>query len=223
MLLFKHRVLPQHHPCLTLSQGRGTKKPPHTSGRGSPEPSLLTAQPSASSPLPKDYNTPETPGGPAQSRAWPAAPFPSAEGSSPQAHPGGTRAASGREQRDKRLAHVCSLAFSPGRGVEQQIKYSRVCVSVRVCPGVFLLQEARSQQGARQGPAQLPGERIPRALSPKRAGSLPGAGSPGMWVPGGQGDAGWLWRRQGQRGSTTSTALGPQGLLWAPQPLQGTG
>lgn len=39
--------------------------------------------------------------------------------------------------------------------MEQRIKYSRECV--RVWPGVFMLQEARSQQGARQGGAHSQG------------------------------------------------------------------
>lgn len=51
------------------------------------------------------------------------------------------------ERRDERLAHVCSLAFSPGSGV-QQIIYSRAW------PRAFMPREARSQQGAQHPGAQ---------------------------------------------------------------------
>lgn len=51
----------------------------------------------------------------------------------------------------------------------EQIKYSRECLSecVRVWPGVFLLQEARSQQGAR---LSSPRSTFPRLCAQKEEG-----------------------------------------------------
>lgn len=66
------------------------------------------------------------------------------------------------ERRDERLAHVCSLAFSPGSGV-QQLKYSRAW------PRAFMAREARSQQGA-----QHPGAQRSLGLTPL---------SPPGWIP----------------------------------------